>query len=264
MLNLSKYFILGTLVAVTGCVSPAADTTSQQQTPLALNAAQHRASQRGTTKLHIAPKPDSFTTISTAHQNLTSKSPAEPDIKIGKKLWVTSDRIKRRTCPSIKCGDVGQFYFRSIAIPLELKGDWARVTKYYTAMCSNGLSAFVETGDKNCEAENGIVDGKFAEWVNIKHLSSDRPADPAAGSTGNEALIAKSDDYRIHKRAFRKSLNELVSTGRCTKDDFRENGGWVKATGRNRDEPIYFIYCGGLTRANRLYLNAQTGKIFRL
>lgn len=39
-------------------------------------------------------------------------------------------------------------------------------------------------------------------------------------------------------------------------------GGWVKSS-NHRNQPIYFTYCGGSTVANRLYLNAETGEIFR-
>jgi hypothetical protein len=53
----------------------------------------------------------------------------------------------------------------------------------------------------------------------------------------------------------------LIGDGRCTAGDFEENGGWMKSS-NNRDEPVYFMYCGGFTAANRIYLDAASGRIF--
>ena len=36
----------------------------------------------------------------------------------------------------------------------------------------------------------------------------------------------------------------------------------MKSAIKYRDEPVYFTYCGGMTISNRIYLNAETGRIF--
>lgn len=190
----------------------------------------------------------------TAHTGVIEKPDAD--------YWVTSDTIDQRTCPSIECGVVGRLRFRAKASVFEVKDGWARVSRYYGVSCENGVCPFVDEGNAACTADNGFVDGKFAEWVPLEHLSQERPADPAAGATGTAALVAKSDDYRLHKDAFVEAAEKLIGEGRCTAADFRENGGWVKSS-KHRNQPIYFMYCGGSTRANRLYLNARTGRIFK-
>lgn len=38
-------------------------------------------------------------------------------------------------------------------------------------------------------------------------------------------------------------------------------GGWAKSS-NDRDRPVYFMYCGGMTVSNRIYLNAATGSIY--
>ena len=53
----------------------------------------------------------------------------------------------------------------------------------------------------------------------------------------------------------------MIQSGRCTAADFEEQGGWMKST-NHRDAPIYFTYCGGMTVANRIYLDAETGRLF--
>jgi hypothetical protein len=185
---------------------------------------------------------------------------AEPPVQTEPedKYWVTIDRLNRRTCPSTACGIVGQLFFREAATVYEQRGGWARISNYYAASCVNGRSEYVDSGNNRCTHDNGIVDGKFAEWVSAEFLSQERPPDPAAGATGIEALVAQSDDYRIYKAAFVKATQALISSGQCNEADFREIGGWVKSS--HRDQPIYFMYCGGWTSANRLYLNAEKGR----
>ncbi|MFD2205525.1 hypothetical protein [Kiloniella antarctica] len=174
-----------------------------------------------------------------------------------KKKWVTSDKLNRRTCPSTSCGVVGRLFFREAAHVHEVKGGWARVSKYYNASCTSGRSELVDSGDSKCAPKNGIVDGKFAEWVSVLYLSSSRPEDPAKDASGDELLIAQSDDYRIYKKAFLKATRSLIEQDRCTKKDFIDNGGWVKSY-THRTKPIYFTYCNGY---NKVYLNTKTGKI---
>lgn len=175
--------------------------------------------------------------------------------------WVTTDRLNRRTCPQSSCGIVGQqFLGEGVTIHEEREG-WARITEPYDAACVNGVSDYVDSGNNACDEANGIVDGRFAEWVSTAYLSSERPPDPAAGASGVYALIGGSDDYAAHKEAFAAAATRLMADGTCSRADFEEIGGWMKST--FHDGPVYFTYCGGMTRANRLYLNAGTGEVFR-
>lgn len=85
-----------------------------------------------------------------------------------------------------------------------------------------------------------------------------RPADPAEPAAESERVVAQSDDFTQHREAFVKAVNQLIEDGRCTGAEIEEMGGWVKST-NERDRPIYFTYCGGMTTTNRLYLNVETG-----
>jgi hypothetical protein len=176
--------------------------------------------------------------------------------------WVTSDTLERRTCPAATCGVVGQLLFREKASVLEVKNGWARITTYYDASCVADRSEYVDTGNAACIAENGINDGKFAEWVSLKALSKTRPADPGADATGVAALISGSDDYRHHKDAFVKAAQSLLEQKKCTENDFKESGGWYKST-NYRNQPVYFIYCGGFHKNNKIHLDVSNGRIFK-
>lgn len=190
----------------------------------------------------------------------TGTSPAEPLTEAGKQ-WVTTQYLDRRTCPSEKCGIVGRLSFREAATPLETRDGWVRVSKVYDAACESGRSKYVDKGDAICSSENGITDGRFAEWVRADALSVTRPADPAATASADESLIAGSDDFAQHRRVFAEVTQKLISDGRCTADEFKEQGGWVKSVNEHRDEPVYFAYCGGMTASAKIYINAETGQV---
>jgi hypothetical protein len=180
----------------------------------------------------------------------------------GRDMWVTIDRLHRRTCPATDCGSVGVLSFREKATVYDERDGWARITRPYDASCQNGKSLYVDAGNAMCDSANGIVVGRFAEWASAEYLSPTRPADPAAGATGNHELISGSDDYRIHKDVFARAAADLIASGRCSRADFEETGGWVKSM-NHRSKPVYFTYCGGMSIPNRLYLDASTGKVFR-
>lgn len=101
-------------------------------------------------------------------------SPAAGDTR----KWVAVDQLERFTCPSTECGIVGRFFFRESLPVLETKDGWSRVSYYRTAGCFDGKSLYVETGRDECVADNGIVNGKYSEWVLSDFLASEAPAEP--------------------------------------------------------------------------------------
>jgi hypothetical protein len=87
-------------------------------------------------------------------------------------------------------------------------------------------------------------------------------ADPAETALSAETAVAKSQDFTEHRAAFVKAATKLIEDGRCTPRDFEKTGGWRKSAIKYRHEPVYFTYCGGMTMSHRIYLNAETGRIF--
>lgn len=193
-------------------------------------------------------------------ENPTEQANVPPSAGTGK-LWVTVQRVQRRTCPSERCGDVGWASFRQGVDALEQRDNWVRITKFYDANCADGRSRYVDAGNAKCEPANGIVDGRFAEWIPANALSNLRPPDPAAQATVDERIVAQSDDFTQYHATFARVAQRLISEGRCTAAEFEEQGGWVKSVTQHRNEPVYFAYCGGMTLANKIYMNAETGAI---
>lgn len=157
-------------------------------------------------------------------------SQAEPNsgdarLVIGQKYWVAGNGLNRRTCPETKCGVVGQLQFREAVTVHEQRGSWARISEPYNASCIGGRSEFVDRGNAECDASNGIIDGQFAEWVAIEFLSNGRPDDPAASAAGWETLIRGSDDFAQYRSQFAKAAKNLIQMQKCNEADFREMGG---------------------------------------
>lgn len=175
------------------------------------------------------------------------------------RLWVNVDSLYRRTCPSKECGTVGKQFFRESVPALEHREGWVRISEFYDASCVSGISEYVDSGTAECVAENGIENGKFAEWVMRQYLVPEQPPDPSMGATGTAAPIGQSDDYRLYKDAFVIAAEKLMQSGQCTAADFRDWGGWVKSSDY-ADQPVYFVRC---KTGGRLYLDARSGVISR-
>ena len=175
------------------------------------------------------------------------------------RMWVTSDRVDLRSCPSSSCGLSSRLHFREAADVVEVDAGWGRVSRYIDGLCDNGSTSNL-AGNGACTPENGFIDGRYAQWAELAYLSPTRPPDPGAGATGLSRLVAQSDDFRLHEAMFVKSAQKLIERGTCTEADFVELGGWVSSP----DKPsTYFTYCGGISKRNRYYLNVSTGRIFQ-
>lgn len=125
---------------------------------------------------------------------------------------------------------------------LEKKGDWARISDYIVLK---------EGGPQT------------AEWVSMSGLSNDEVI--ISDKENQEILdsyLVKSDDLKLYQEKFRNSVAKLISEGECEPSDFEELGGWVKSV-RYSERDVYFIYCGGLSLENKIYLDVNTNEIFK-
>lgn len=124
---------------------------------------------------------------------------------------------------------------------LEKQGEWARISDYIVLK---------EGGPQT------------AEWVSMSGLSNDEVIISEKESLEIlDSYLVKSDDLKLHKETFRNTVVELISDGECDPSDFEELGGWVKSV-KYSDRDVYFIYCGGLSLENKIYLDVNTNEIF--
>jgi hypothetical protein len=85
----------------------------------------------------------------------------------------------------------------------------------------------------------------------------------SAETSALDQALGNSDDSDLYFDEFVLASEKLIDRRTCTVADFREAGGWVKATGVNQSQPVYFTYCGGFTVQNRWYVNVQNGRIYQ-
>lgn len=124
---------------------------------------------------------------------------------------------------------------------LEKKDGWGRISVYYV---------YEEGGEE------------VAEWVPMEKLLEVPPT-----VTKQERIetisryIESSDDFKLHFEAFISKTDQLLKDKTCIPEDFEETQGWMRSV-TFQDRDVYFVYCGGLKQANKIYLDVQTGEIF--
>jgi hypothetical protein len=77
----------------------------------------------------------------------------------------------------------------------------------------------------------------------------------------DEKLLAQSDDFALYHAQFAGIASKLIAAGRCTEAEFQEQGGFTKSVTLHRTEPVYFVYCGGMSPNNKIYVNGDTGSV---
>jgi len=172
--------------------------------------------------------------------------------------WTTADRLTVRTCPSQSCGVTGWVTDGTRVSVYEERNGWSRIEELRSAMCVNGESGAVDSGNNACTAVNGIVDGRFTRWVSSAYLSDNRPEAPTTVAKCNNFGLENSDNYRQYSEQFCTAATKMVNDRKCTSKDFRD-WNWTSSPAKGRD--YYFTYCGGMARDNRYYLNIRTGTI---
>lgn len=158
--------------------------------------------------------------------------------------YVKVDRAEVRLSPAANGKITNTLFLHQRVDVYETKGGWVRISKFY-----------------NGEVEG--MKGDVARWVALRDLSEVKPPEEnlPPGSPAIAQAIKGSDDFQKHKDQFINASQDLIKNGRCTIDDFSRQGGWWKSS-NHLNQPIYFTYCGGTDRTNRLYLNIKTGKVF--
>ncbi|WP_135381540.1 SH3 domain-containing protein [Vibrio tasmaniensis] len=169
--------------------------------------------------------------------SLTTREP-EPEQT---EFYVLDRKLKVVEQPEID-GLITDYLYKGEKVELlEKQGEWARISDYIVLK---------EGGPQT------------AEWISMSGLSSDEVI--ISEQENREILdsyLSKSDDLKLHQEKFRNTVAKLISEGECDPSDFEELGGWVKSVKySNRD--VYFIYCGGLSLENKIYLDVNTNETF--
>ncbi len=124
---------------------------------------------------------------------------------------------------------------------LEKRDGWGRISPYYV---------YEEGGPE------------VAEWVPMNALLEVAPTITKEERIETvSAYIEKSDDFKQYFERYIETTDRLLKEKTCSPEDFEELGGWVRSL-RYKDRDVYFVYCGGLKQANKIYLDVQTGEIF--
>lgn len=187
-----------------------------------------------------------------------TQPPPVKHVSTEKTKWTTEDRVTTRTCPSERCGVTGWVTSGTRLKIYEERDGWSRIEEPRSAMCIDGKSGAVDSGNDKCTNENGIIDGQFSRWVSSKDLSNDQPARPIVVVGCENLGLEDSDNYAKYSKQFCSAALKMIKDRKCRPKDFQE-WSWSSSPVRGRD--YYFTYCGGMTKDNRYYLNVRTGEV---
>lgn len=163
--------------------------------------------------------------------------PPEPNTE----YFVGTEELGVRDAPSYDAFVREHMYRGEKVTILERKGDFGRISRYYV---------YSEGGKEE------------ADWLPMVGLVTTPPVvTEEERITTLVSFVGKSDDFKLHEKAFLKATDTLLKQDKCRPNDFQELGGWVKSV-KYSDREVYFVYCGGLGQSNKVYLDVQSGEIF--
>ncbi len=140
--------------------------------------------------------------------------------------YVSVPVLDERLAPSSQGTSTNKIYIRQKVEVLEIKGDWARVSKYY----------------------DGKVEGKAGEvarWVQASGLSQQRPSEPRQPAPQTVPRIAKDAIPKVGQgglsqkdvQILYKGALKFLNSGQCSRVELGD-----KSTSRPN---TYYINCGG-------------------
>lgn len=172
--------------------------------------------------------------------NIVKEKPQPPKPPVTD-YYVSPERLGVRESPDHSAFVESVVYRGDKLHVLEKRDGWGRISAYYV---------YEEGGPE------------VAEWVPMDALLEVAPT-----ITKDERIetvssyIENSDDFKAHFEMFVKKTDQLLKEKTCTPEDFEETKGWMRSLTFN-ERDVYFVYCGGLKQANKIYLDIRSGEIF--
>ncbi len=157
--------------------------------------------------------------------------------------YVSADRLSVRLGPDLNAKITNTLDKQQKVQVFEASNGWARISKYYDGSSENQK-------------------GKVARWVSSQYVSVNMPNDDSVLTAESplEKSIKDSDDYVKHRNIFLKVSKRLVNSGRCNVEDYKTNSGWTRSS-NHKNKAVYFTYCGGFLKRNRIYIDAKNGSL---
>ena len=118
-------------------------------------------------EIKISKKLELSENVEEIEDNIEKKNKS---LSIIKRYKVVASSLSVRSCGSESCGRLRVIPKNYVLKVSEIENNWARISRYYDALCFNGFSPLIERGNKECISKNGITSNKLSEWVSLKYL----------------------------------------------------------------------------------------------
>ena len=155
----------------------------------------------------------------------------------------------------------------------EMKEGWARISKkmsnskwvyakFLTKIEQNNIIKKTKTPIKETKPEPETtpkIKTKKQEIKKQKTIVQKNKVKKSTSGTNYELIqaISTSDNYTKYKDIFIAASQKLYSHKICNISDLRKTRGWIELF----EDEIYFTYCGGYKRKNKIYLNVKNGTV---
>ena len=140
--------------------------------------------------------------------------------------YVKESVLEERLAPSSTATITNRIHLRQKVEVFELKGEWARVSKYY---------------DGSVEGKSG----QLARWVLASGLSVSQPKEPTQPKASTDPRIAKDAIPRVGQggltardvEILRKGAQKFLNSGQCSSIELADK--------RTSKANTYYVNCGG-------------------
>lgn len=173
---------------------------------------------------------------------------------------VNADVLKIRTGPSSKYKHSYSMYKQQETKVYELQDGWARISKSKT----NAKWAYAKFLTKNTPKKSKPTIEKKPEpqakeepKIEVNEAPPKQEEKTKFVDRRLQRIISKSDGFKQHSKMFILVSQKLVSSQICKVTDFRKTRGWIEIY----ENELYFTYCGGFSRKNKIFLNLKTNEL---
>ncbi|MDB4583759.1 SH3 domain-containing protein [Draconibacterium sp.] len=203
-------------------------------------------------------------------------TPAFAEAKYPGDFVVSADTLNVRLAAKTTGKVAGRLHQSEKIEVLEVKDGWARISAYYGAeiegqaqnvarwVFATHLSPALPAAEKVEEGAT-IVEAMMSSddltgYQNI--AAADQPVQRIDANSPIVAAIKASEDLAKYMGTFVSVSGKLIDAGECQLSDFEDIGGWWRSVD-HQPRPIYYTYCGGASNNHRVFVNVNTGRVFR-
>ena len=175
------------------------------------------------------------------------------------KYTVNSATLKVRLAPTTRSVHSYSIYKNQKVSVYEIQNNWARISKYTTTSVQGNVTRTAKwVYGKYITPLNSTTSTQKNTYKKPKKtLKKSVRKQPKKRNSRLTKAISGSDGFNKHSKVFIAVSEELIHKRVCKVSDFRKTRGWMEL----KADKMYFAYCGGFSKRNKLFLDINTSEV---